>query len=374
MRGSLRQRSKGSWEIRYDGPSDRPGRRKFLSETVRGTRRDAESVLRERLSAVEKGSYVPKHGETVAEFLKTWLADYCAIGTTQRTQFGYEGYINRYMIPTIGNVPLQKLTSRQIQSIYSEMTKKGLSANTIRQAHAILNEALSHARTWGLLSHNPAEAITRPRVVRNELEMWDLSTIRRFLSLADASRFPYPYRFAVLTGLRRSELVGLQWNQVDIPHGTLRVSRALHRITGHGLVEASTKTKRSRRSLELGSEALAVLQNVRLLQVEQKAIAGDFWQDTGYVFAQEDGTPIPGDKLTWGFSQIVKKNGLPHMTFHGLRHAYATLALTGGVSLKVVSESLGHSSIAITADIYSHLLPGIQRAAAEVVEDQLLRA
>jgi len=161
MRGSIEQRSKGSWRMRYDAPTP-DGGRKQVSETIRGTRKDAERALREKLALVENGGYLPKHRETLAEYMERWLDTYCATNTTPRTQQGYRGYVKRYVAPSIGAIHVQALTGRDIQGVYSTMTERGLSATTIVQLHRILKEALSHAVKWGLLSRNPADAATAP--------------------------------------------------------------------------------------------------------------------------------------------------------------------------------------------------------------------
>ena len=212
MNGSIRQRSKGSWQIRYEGPADTTVKRKYLSETVRGNKKDAERVLRERLAAIENGGYVPKQMETVAQFMARGLDTYAHTNTTLRTQDGYRGSIKRYIVPAIGSVPLQNLTARHVQKMYADMLERGLSARTVLHTHRVLSEALSHALKWGLLTRNVADATTPPRPQRKEMEMWDVDTIHRFLGAISNHRFQGFYNLALLTGMRRSELAGLQWS------------------------------------------------------------------------------------------------------------------------------------------------------------------
>ena len=179
--GSIRQRTKGSWQIRYDGPPGENGSPTKLSETVRGSRRDAERVLRDRLGLVESGAYVAKTQQTVAEFMRSWLATYAATNTKPSTQRGYEGSTRRYIIPAFGSVHLQNLQPQHIQKLYSSMLERGLSAQTTLLTHTVLREALSHAVNWELLVRNPADAATPPRPEKEELEMWDVSEIHSFL-------------------------------------------------------------------------------------------------------------------------------------------------------------------------------------------------
>jgi integrase len=371
MKGSVRQRSKGSYQIRYEAPPDGTGKRKYLSETVRGTKKDAERVLRERLSAIENGGYVAKDKETLGQFMSRWLDTYAATNVTMRTLQGYRAYVERYLYPSIGAVPLQGLTARHIQGVYAGMLEKGLSNTTVVQLHRIVKQALSHAVKWGILTRNVADATSPPRIQRKPMEMWDVDTICRFLDAVQGSRFGDFYYLAVLTGLRRSELCGLQWDNVDLVRGRLSVVKTLQRIKGHGLVEGQPKTERSRRSIALDPEAVALLHAIRGQQVAQQLEAGPIWQNTGYVFTELDGRPVIPDQVTQDFARVIRKLGLPHLTLHGLRHAHATLMLTEGVHLKVVSERLGHSNIAITADTYSHVLPGLQEQAALALGQRL---
>ena len=268
---------------------------------------------------------------------------------------------------------MQSLTARHIQGIYADMLARGLSNATVVQLHSILKEALSHAVKWGILTRNVSDATTPPRIERKEMPMWDIETINQFLSTVRASRFGDLYYFAVLTGLRRAELTGLRWEHVDLGANRLSVVNTLQRITGHGLIDGQPKTPRSRRSLALAPESVELLHTIRGIQIEQQLEYGELWQRSGYVFTKMDGAPLAPDTITKDFCAIVRKPGFPHLTLHGLRHAFATVSLTAGVDLKTTSEMLGHSSIAITADIYSHVLPNVQQAAAEAVGQLITR-
>ena len=371
MQGNLQKRSKGSWRLRYDGPPDGNGRRRQVTETIRGTRKEAERVLRERIATAENGGYVPKAKDTVNSFLKKWIGTYVATNTTVRTLHGYQGYIDRYITPTIGSIPLQSLTAPQVQKVYADLQGRGLSANTIGQLHRIFKESLSHAVRWGILSRNVAEAVTPPKAVRNQIIMWDVDTILRFLEATNAGRFGTLYRFATLTGMRRSEICGLKWECVDLPRSSLSVVTTLQRISGYGLVEGQPKTAKSRRSIALSPDTVALMHDIRGRQMEQRLSVGDTWRESGYVFTEEDGSPIVPDKITQDFARVVKRLGLPYLSFHGLRHVHATLLLLAGTNPKIVSERLGHSNIAITMDIYSHVLPGLQEAAALAIDKQI---
>jgi integrase len=206
MKGHVYQRSKGSWTIVYDLPSDGSGKRKQKTETFRDiTKKQAEQKLRDRLTALDNGSYIPVARETVAQFLERWLETYAATNTTARTQEGYLGNISRYIVPAIGNVELQKLTPAQIQNMYARLLERGLSNRTVLHVHRVLSESLRHAMRWSLLARNPADATTPPRAEQEEMEMWDVPTIYLFLEAIEGHRFQDFYQLALLTGMRRSE-------------------------------------------------------------------------------------------------------------------------------------------------------------------------
>ena len=369
MRGSIRQRSKGSWELRYDGPRKTGGRRRYVSETVRGTKRDAERVLRDRLAALEAGAHVPKTRETVAEFMSTWMQNYAATNTLPSTRYGYQGYINRYIVPTIGHISIQKLTAADIQALYGELAQLGKSPTTIVQLHRIIHKALAEGVRWGILTRNVADATTPPRLQKQELRVWDMRTTVEFLQAIRGTRYGNLYSLAALTGMRRSELCGLKWEDVDLVNKRLRVLRSLQRIPGTGIQQGPTKTQGSRRSIRLSDAAVTVLHGIRGRQLTQEIEAGDDWQDTGLVFTGDIGQPLSPDVVSRQFSRLVKKAGLPHLTLHGLRHGLASLLLSANINPKVVSELLGHSNIGITMDTYSHVLPDIQDTAARAVDD-----
>ena len=371
--GTVNQRYKGSWELKWYGPADQNGNQKRISETVRGTKKEAEKVLRERLLSVDNGSFVDKSKETVSEFMNRWLETYAATNVTLRTAHGYEGYSRRYINPTIGKVALQSLTPSQVQKVYADMLERGLSNTTVLHLHRLLKEALGHAVKWGIIARNVAEAASPPRPEQKQMPMWDVPTIIDFLELSHGTRFGHIHEFAVLTGLRRSEICGLKWESVDLEAGSLSVVATLQRIKGHGLVTGTPKTKRSRRTVDLAPETIDLLRTIRGGQMAQQLEYGSVWLNTGYVFTDFDGSPLAPDWLSKDFCGLVRAHGLPQLTFHGLRHAFATLGLKAGISPKVVSEALGHSSVGITLDIYSHVLPNMQNELSQAVANLLKR-
>ncbi len=374
MRGTIRQRSKGSWQLIFDMGRDESGRRRQKFVTVRGTKAEADKCLREMLHRLETGSYVDPAKETVAGYLRRWLTDYAATNTAPKTLEGYNGIVRRYVAPAFGSVGLSKLSPQHVQGLYSSMLARGLSPTTVLQTHRVLREALSHAVKWGLLARNVADAVDPPRKATRDMTPLDDTQSRRLLHALKGSRWEHPFTVALYTGLRRSELCGLRWQDVDLGHAALSVTRSLQRVAGKGLVEMEPKTRRSKRLVSLPSTAVGALQQQRVLQLEQRLLAGAAWHDTGHVFTNPDGTSLSPDGVSRAFSQIMAVLGLSGVRLHDLRHTHATLMLKMGVHPKIVSERLGHANIGITLDTYSHVLPGLQEAAAEAFEQGLAGA
>jgi integrase len=205
------------------------------------------------------------------------------------------------------------------------------------------------------------------------MDMWDVPTIHRFLDESQGTRYGHIFEFAISTGLRRSEICGLKWDAVDLVGARLEVKATLQQIRGHGLVTGAPKTKRSRRNIALAPATVELLHGVHGAQILAKAAAGPVWKEEGYVFTHADGSPVLPGSLTPAFALLVKELELPHLTFHGLRHAFATLGLLAGINPKVVSEALGHSSVTITLDTYSHVLPNMQDELAAAIANILKR-
>lgn len=372
MKGSVTPRGKNTWRLRYNGPPTPNGDRKILSETFHGTKREAESILRQRLASLESGSYVARNREPLAQFMESWLSGYAGTHTTPRTMVGYKEKTKNYIVPCLGGIPVQSLTPRHVQDLHKWMLAKDLSNQTVTHAHRVLSEALKHAVAWGILPKNPAESVSPPRPEQREVSVWDFEQIQAFMEACKNSKFHDAFMLALYTGMRRSEITGLRWEGVDFSTSTLRVTGTLQRITGHGLLQGNPKTKTSRRAISVWRKTLDILHSVRGNQLAQQTALGDLYQnEAGYVFTDDVGKPIDPNRLSREFAMIVKDAGLPTANFHSLRHCHASLMLADGASIKTISERLGHSKASLTLDVYSHLLPTIQAQAAQSLEERL---
>jgi len=373
MKGHIYKRSQGSWTIVYDLPADTvTGRRQQKSQTIRGTKRDAERVLREVLLSLEQGSYVKPNKVTIGEWLRKWLKDYVSINTTDRTQESYYSTVERHLIPSLGRVAITDLQAQHIQSYYAEKLNKGradgkggLSARSVVYHHRILSKALGYAVKMGVVVRNVADVVQPPRVQRVTMSTLSSEEATRFLDAARETDY-YVYLATLLyTGLRRGELLALRWRNLDLDSGTLTVVETAYKLGNGEYRIKEPKTPQSRRNVTLPISLVELFKVYRADQELLRIQLGISLNADDFVFIRPDGSPINPNAITLAFRRIIKRAGLRRIRLHDLRHTHATLMLKAGVHPKVVSERLGHANIGITLDIYSHVLPGLQEAAAE---------
>ena len=358
-RGHLRQRSPGSWTIDlYVGIDPRTGKKRYHTETVRGPKANAQRRLNELVYQLDTGTFTRPSRETVAEFLRGWLRDYAETNVSERTLEGYRGNVDRYIVPALGLVPLARLSPRHVQTFEAELLRRGLSARTVLHAHRTLSQALRWGVRMGVLQRNFADSVQAPRPQRQETKTLDWDGVGRLLEAARGSRYYPLWLVALFTGLRRSELLALRWRDLDLASGTLAVSRRMVQLASRVMDFAPPKNGRPR-VVTLPQQAVAVLQ--RLREVRE---AEGRWDADGLVFCKPDGIPYGPDTISAAFRALALKTGNDGLRFHDLRHTHASLMLVTGAHLKVVSERLGHTTVGITGDLYSHVLPGLQAEAA----------
>ncbi len=372
MKGCIVQRSKGSWRLLFDAGRDpQTGKRCQKSVTVRGTKKDAERKLREMLHSLEMGGYVNPTTLTVGEYLEKWLRDYVATNTAPATGASYTMISRRHLIPALGSLPLVQLRPHHLQGYYARKLsdgrahgKGGLSPRTVLHHHRVLSEALQHAVKWGLVARNVATAVDPPRPRTPQMVVMKPEEVKAFLeSVRGSTHYPIFY-LALATGMRRGEILGLRWRDVDLDMATLSVSRSLQRLPGQGFIYREPKSARGRRQVALPPSAALMLREHRKQAESTGLLLGRPISDDDLVFGHPDGSPWDPASVTHAFVRIARRTGLRGIRLHDLRHTHASLMLKQGVHPKVVSERLGHATISITLDTYSHVLPGLQEAAA----------
>lgn len=334
------------------------------------TRRDAHEKLTVAIREAQHGLSPADTRLTVAQFLKEWLAT-TKPSIRPRTWIRYEQYIRVHTVPLIGHLRLSRLQPQHLQALYANRIEAGLSTSSVAHLHTVIHTALGQAERWGLAPRNPARLARPPRVSRREMTALTPEQVSLFLAAARGDRLEALYVAAVTTGMRQGELLALRWSDVDLETRTVRV-RATLMVTKGGFEFAEPKSARSRRQISLTLTAIAALRRHRAGQLEERLGAGSSWTDHDLVFASEIGGPLDGSNiLRRSFHPLLHRAGLPRVRFHDLRHSAATLMLSRGVPLKIVSEILGHSQISLTADTYMHVTPGMQREAAAAVDAAL---
>jgi integrase len=304
------------------------------------------------------------------EYLGEWLAHVRGRVRT-KTYEGYEALIRRYALPAIGDIPLLATTPLDLQHLYSSLlsdTDHPISAGTVLNLHLVLTQAFGQAVRWGVLGSNPAAGAQPPRPRRAELAVVDAALAARILEAIAGHPLELPCAIAVATGMRRGEILGLRWADLDAEFKVAHIKRSLQATRG-GLMLESPKTPRSRRAVELPQFLVPHLERQREDQGRRRELLGTAWEQSDHVVDGGDGSPLHPDALSGGWRRFLKKAGLPHVRFHDLRHAHATLMLLQGVHPKVVSERLGHASVGITLDTYSHVLPAMQEEAVRAFDE-----
>ena len=368
MRGHIVRRAKNSYSVVVSlGKEAATGKYKYQWVTVKGTKKDAEQKLSELLHQLDSGTFVKPGKTTLAEYLeKRWMRDYARPNLAPRTVEGYESIIRQHIIPTIGNVLLTQLKPEHLQRYYSEKLASGRcdGRGALSHHHTCLHRALKMALQWGLVSRNPADAVTPPRPRRSEMQTMNEDEVQALLEAAKAEPY-YPLFYLLLfTGLRRSELLALIWRDVDLIMGEVSVSRPLHHLRDGSIVIRQPKTARARRKVALSPSATLVLSEHKEKRALECAMLGMPLKDDSLVFSQVDGKPLLPDTVSHAWARIVKRAGIKHFRLHDARHSHASLMFKAGVHPKIVQERLGHATISTTLDLYSHVAPGLQEAAA----------
>lgn len=372
MRGSIIKRGKSSYTVVLNLGTDPQGRRKQQWVAVKGTKKDAEKRLSELLHQLDTGTFMRPTKTTLAEYLERWLKDYVWPNLAPRTAEGYETIIRQHLLPELGNYPLTHLKPEHLQKYYTEMLNRGrcnssggLSAQTVRHHHTALHKALQTAVEWGLLGRNVADAVRPPRAQRSEMRIWYEDDISSFLQATRDTPYYTLFYLALFTGMRRSELLALRWQDVDFILSQVYVSRSLHRLRGGKFVFRSPKTAKGMRTVALPPSAILVLEKHQEKQKLDRAMLGIVFTDEDLVFSHPDGNPICPNTVTRAWTMLAARAGVKVIRFHDARHSHASLMLKQGIHPKIVQERLGHSTIAVTLDTYSHVAPGLQEAAAK---------
>ncbi len=365
--GNIRKRKDGRWEGRYTAGRD-PESGKVIYRNVLGK---TQAEVKEKLArAIEdsKGLDVVKAGQyTVGRWMDVWFENYAKIKVRPSSYKTYKGYIENHIKPSIGKIPLSKLTTLEVQALYrklltsgrverteSKQQPKGLSAKTVRNINQVISSAMELAKSQKLILSNPTDGCALPKVEHKEMKTLTADQLAAFFREAKNSGMFEMYYLELATGLRRGELLGLKRGDINLETGAIQIKRQVARIDGE-VVEAPLKTKNSYRTLSIGADA------VEILKEQRSKVAGE------YVFPSSNGGPISPDSVLHMLHRVLERAGLPKIRFHDLRHTFSTLVLQNGVDIKTVSGMLGHYSAGFTLDTYAHVTTAAQKEAAKTM-------
>lgn len=369
-RGGIRQQSKGSWEITYELPRTADGKRKRESETVRGNKREAERVLAQRIHEVQSGTYLHRSEVTLGEYLERFLTEIAPMrALSPQTLHGYASKLRPHVIPYLGSVKLQQLTTDQVQSHYTELLADGharwgktLNRRTVNHVHVILRGALKAAVDLRLINYNPCDGAHPPKVEEVEEASLTRDQLLQLLTVTRGTNLEVPVHLAGGTGLRRGEIGALRWDDVDLEGAQLHVRRSVYQ-NKEGYFEKPPKTRTSVRPLPLPEFLHMVLLEHQEEQEKERERPG--YQYQGLVVANERGGYVRPDTLSRRFTRLAKQLGLEEITLHSLRHTYASLMADISGNPKVVQELMGHAHAKVTMH-YTHTQREQHRRAAEI--------
>ena len=378
MRGHIQPRGKSTWRLKYDvAPDPKTGSRRTRYATFRGTKRQAEDHLTKLMAADSDEPSFDAGTTSLAAYLRSWIVDVAA-SISPKTIERYRQLVDRQIVPHLGSKRLQKLSPTDIAHWHGVLLQQGrhdgtgLSAQSIRHAHRVLHKALCDAVDREILIRNPASRISPPKSEAGEVAILSSDQVTTVIdALRGTEIFPH-VMILISSGIRRGELMALQWGDIDLNANTLRVQRSIEATKSHGLRIKPPKTRHGRRTITLPAIAITALKEHRAAEHEIRLALGlGKVQPTDCVFGSYDGKPRHPDWITYHWAHSVNRLGLPKVTLHALRHSHASALIAGGQDVVTVSRRLGHASPTITLSVYAHLFAPTDQAAADTIEDLL---
>ena len=368
-----RKRKNGyAWEITIETPSDPiTKKRNRTTKTVKGTKKEAEQVLRKLISEAEKGYHVTNNKITILEWVQTWIEVYITPNVSPTTLSRYQGMIKRYINPLLGSMQVQQLTTLAVQSWVnglkvSPASGKEMSAATIKHTYHVLKGAMDKAVLAGIIPRSPCQGIMLPKGEKKAAVVYDEQQIQQLIQAAKGTEMELPIDMELCLGLRRGELLGLQWEDVDWKKGKIHIIRTRVVVNGKSVVK-DPKTATSKRTIDVPVRLMEKLKKHQRTCQMNRLRMGEDYTATDYIIVHPDGKPIYPEYLSQMLTKLQKKYDLPQCRFHDLRHLCASIMLMQGVNVKVAQERLGHKDISTTLNIYSHVLPSSAKEAAEKI-------
>ena len=364
--GSIIKLDNGKFRVCFEYGFDENGKRIRKHKTY-ASRKEAELVLSRHNVAMEDGTVVQPRRMTLAEWLSYWMKNMYMPRAAETSIYGYVNMIDRYIVPSMGKIQLQRLKPMHIQKYYTMlMEQRNLSPNTVLKHHDLLNSALKAAVRQEYISKNPAQGVDRPKKIKHEAKVYTPEQLQSLFRLIEGNRIETAIKLGAYLGLRREEICGLKWKDIDFEKRTLHIRRAMIQV-GTEVVVKDTKTNASQRRLYIPDSLLTTLKKEYSKQAENKKNFGEAWHGTDFVIVWEDGRPYRPNYISELFTKFLKKNGLPKIVLHELRHTFASISNEAGVQEFNIGKAMGHANVGTTKKIYTHLFDDKHTTAVNAV-------
>lgn len=367
-RGYIEKRGENSWRLVYEADRTFDGKRNRKSRTIKArTQKEAEKALSVFINEIEKGQRTNKDGIRFKDLVDIWIRDYAQDQLAPKTFSEHKRRLENRIIPVLGHFKLKEIDGSVLRQYYSSLKEPNtrrdrrpgiLSPLTVLHIHRLISSILEKAVKWGYLISNPAKKVEAPKAPRQRLCIYDEDNMSKLIAALDTADIKYRLMIyiAISTGLRRGEIMGLDWADINAETGEINVNKSSQYLPELGVFIKAPKNEHSVRRVFLSPSVLPLLKMHKAKQNDEREKLGSMWNESGKIFVTWCGKPMPPDTISRWFTNFLKRTGLPPVRFHSLRHASASLAIAMGVNVKTVSNRLGHATISTTMDIYSHAL------------------
>jgi len=379
-RGYIQKRGKKSWLLVYDLERNINGKRNRKTKTIKvNTLREAEKALANFINEIEKGYVTDKASIKFKDFIEIWIRDYAQEHLAPKTFFEHKKRLDGRIIPVLGQLKLKEIDADVLRQYYNSLKQPNtrhdrrngsLSQQTILHIHRLISAILEKAVKWGYVAVNPVKRVEAPKVPRHQIKIYDEDNMAKLISAIEEVDIKYRLMIyiAISTGLRRGEIMGLDWTDVNLETGEIKINKSSQYIPKTGVFIKSPKNEHSIRQVYLSPTILPLLKSYKEIQEKERENVGSLWRESGKIFVTWCGEPMHPDTISKWFTNFLKRKNLPPIVFHSLRHASASLAIAMGVNVKTVSSRLGHANISTTMDIYGHALTNADMEAAKKLD------
>ena len=373
MKGSVKKRGNTYQYVVDIGRDPVTGKRKQKTKGGFKRQKDAQAALNKVLHEIGEQGYVEPSKELFSSFIESWFTSHYEKRIKDTTASNAHSLINKHLIREnpFANKPLSKITTEDIDAFYNLKIDEEYSSSYIRKMHQMLNQAFTQAVKWKRIKYNPVTDADPPAVKKEEMKIWSYDEINTFLEHCEGERHYLTFFLAIYTGMRRGEILGIKWSDIDLVNKTIHVQRSLAYISKKGYILTSTKTKNSNRIVPISEMVVKVLMNYRTQQEMHKAQLGELYQDEDFVICTETGSKQDPRNVLRALKRLITTSGVTQIRFHDFRHTHASILISKGVDVVKVSKRLGHANAKITLETYAHLVPNEDNHLAEIFEKEL---